>query len=504
VTPFAGFLLAAVFGILSFPPIGLWPLAHVAMVPFLLAAAQTKRPVFWRAYAAGFVFYGGLLYWLGLNSGAPPVLTWSSVIAVVAILATVWGIAAAVVARTARRFDVVWAAVVFVILYVFLEVFWGTGELGFPWAIWAVTQTGFLPAIQMADAGDVYLISAWVLSVNALVFLLIYRRESKPRTAMLLAVVLIVPLAYGLGRMKSLRSDESVSVAAVQGNTPVGEKWQISAEEIVEKYLTLTRSLKTTDVALAVWPETAAPIPLRFRPWTTDQIQTWVDSSGIALFTGATDYAESPTAERMAPYNAGFLFRPQMRELLTTAKVHLVPFGERIPGQRWFPSLGRLHLGQAEFAAAKAPKVLPASGRIPAFGSLICFEVVFPDIAADLALHGARFLANITEDGWYGNSSGPYQHLALTRLRAVAVRRAIVRAANTGISAIILPSGEVMQKLNYDHTGVVIGALPLRTGVTLAARLARLWLPIYTALLVIVWLCLRVASWHKDKVQRSA
>ncbi|MBU1983553.1 hypothetical protein KJ815_03975, partial [bacterium] len=149
--PGLGFFLSAVLGILSFPPVGGWPLAYIALVPFLSASVSLSpgRAFRW-AYLAGFVFYTGTLYWIGLNSGAPPALTWASAVVVIAILATVWGITAWAVSHAYRRAGLRWAAGLFVILYVFFEVFWGTGELGFPWIIWALSQTTFLPAIQTA------------------------------------------------------------------------------------------------------------------------------------------------------------------------------------------------------------------------------------------------------------------------------------------------------------------------------------------------------------------
>jgi len=484
VSPRLGFPLAAILGILSFPPVGAWPLAYFAMVPFLSSAVALPPPRAFRwGYLGGLIFFGGTLYWIGLNSGAPPVLAWASAAVVVSILATVWGIAAWAVRKVSSRAGIVWAALLFVILYVFLEVFWGSGELGFPWIVWGLTQTAFLPALQFADVADIYGLSLWVLALNALLFL-VWKRAIPRRTGvMLIALVFALPVFYGALRMRQFRSGELASVAAVQANTPSEEKWHVSAEEITESYLKLSRSLTDTDTRLVVWPETATPAPVRYRPWIRGQLHRFCDSTGLTLLTGATDY-ESNSSGEMAAYNAAILIRPDTRELLRSAKIHLVPFGERIPGQKWFPFLGNLHLGQAEWVPAKEVVIFPAHNGIPAIGCLICFEVVFPEIAADMIRSGAELLATITNDGWYGNSSGPYQHFQLARLRAVAVRRSVVRAAGTGISGLILPTGEVVRTLGYDHAGAIYGSLPLCREVTLAARLSRIWLPFYGGVLL--------------------
>jgi apolipoprotein N-acyltransferase len=174
--------------------------------------------------------------------------------------------------------------------------------------------------------------------------------------------------------------------------------------------------------------------------------------------------------------------------------MHLVPFGERIPGQKIFPALGKIRLGQAEFRPGEVPVVFRPGGLLPPFACMICFEVLFPDVAAGLVKNGATLLVNITEDGWYSNSSGPYQHLALTRLRAIATRRSIVRAVNSGISALILPTGAVTTRLGYGRSGVIRGALPVQHEITLSSRLAGIWLPFYAGALLVVLAVLFLAG----------
>jgi apolipoprotein N-acyltransferase len=495
-----GFLLAAVLGILSFPPIGLWPLAYVALVPFLASAVSLppKRAARW-AYLGGFVFFAGLLYWIGLNTGAPAALSAASAVVVVLILATVWSLTAWAVSKTAHRFGLAPAVVLFVILYIFLEVFWGTGELGFPWALWGQTQIGFLPAAQLADLGDVYGISLWVLSLNGLIFLAWKIRKRRMQLSLGAGVLFVAAVSYGLVRLASFTPGWPVAVAAVQGNTPVEDKWQISAEDIADSYLKTSQPLVGTGTKFVVWPETATPAPLRLRNWLREELQAFCDANGMTLLTGATDYGSDPV-KGTVPYNAAFMLRPGTRDLLSSAKIHLVPFGERIPWQGTFPFLGKLHLGQAEWEPGKSVVVFPANNSIPPSGCLICFEVVFPDIAAEMALHGAQILTTITNDGWYGNSSGPYQHLALARLRAIAERRSIVRSANTGVSALIQPTGALLKTLGYDRAGVIYGNLPAQTEITLAARLAKVWLAFYGVVLLLTL----IALWIKSRHSRSA
>jgi apolipoprotein N-acyltransferase len=487
-------LLAASLGILAFPPVGIWPLSYVAMVPFLDAARQMPPRQAWKwGYWSGFVFFSGLLYWIGLNSGAPLPLSMASMIALVAILATIWGLSAWAVSRAAIKFSLLWVVALFVFVYVFQEVWWGTGELSFPWAVWGLTQIGFLPAAQIADVVDIFGLSSWVLVINGLLFLIWRFPPWRKRAVVLAVVVFLIPLMYGFIRIATFHFGPPVAVAAVQASTPAEEKWQMGAEDILDEHLRISQPLAATDVQLIVWPETATPMPLRFRVPSVQKIQNFVDSSGSALITGATDY-ENDRERGLLPYNAAFLFRPGTRELLSSAKIHLVPFGERIPWQSTFPFLGRIRLGQAEFQPGKGPVVYPASANVPPMGCLICFEVLFPEIAGDLVTGGAQILTHLTNDGWYGNTSGPYQHLELTRLRAIAARRSIVRAANTGVSALIDPTGHVQKRLGYNGVGFIEGTLPAQTQVTLAVRFSRIWLPFYAGLLLAILIALYLKS----------
>lgn len=486
ITPFLekhGFWLSALLGILAFPPISLWPLAYVAMVPFLCSAtaASTRHP-FRTAYAAGLVFFGGILYWIGFNSGAPAFMAWSSVVAIILILGTVWGFAAWFTALVNRRRGLWTASLFFVIFYTVEEVFWGTGELGFPWAVWSLTQTTFLPAIQIAELVDWYGISFWVVFINVLVFLQIRRFGSK-RLRWITVVVLVVPMLYGLIRIAQVdNNDQSLRVAAVQANTPAEIKWHMSAEKILQDHVDISQEIGKDEVDLMVWPETATPAPLRYRNWARTALCDLADSLNAVIVTGATDY-KSVTAEDRIPYNAAFVIRPRSQALESTAKVQLVPFGERIPWQKHFPFLGKIRLGQAEFMPADHPTIFDGSD-FPSFACLICFEVCFPYVTAYMVDNGAQILAHITNDGWYGNTSGPYQHLCLSRLRAVAARRSIVRSANTGISALIMPSGAFQSTLGYDEAGFIKGILPLRSDRTLAVRLCNFWPPFYYCLLL--------------------
>jgi len=148
-------------------------------------------------------------------------------------------------------------------------------------------------------------------------------------------------------------------------------------------------------------------------------------------------------------------------------KIHLVPFGEYVP-------LGLIGVVRrwAEFVAQLEPgsRAVVFPGPPAPFGIVICYEGIFPELVREFVRGGARVLLNMTNDAWFGRTSGPWQHLGMYPLRAVEHRIAIARAANTGISAFVAPSGQIVRRLELFDRGVITDRVALRTGVTLYTR----------------------------------
>ena len=154
-------------------------------------------------------------------------------------------------------------------------------------------------------------------------------------------------------------------------------------------------------------------------------------------------------------------------------KQHLVPFGEYLPLQRWLRFLGPLVYAVGSLRPGDAEQSLlaaPAHG-LPPFGVSICYEVIFPQIARSQVRRGARFLATITNDAWYGTTSGPYQHFAMARMRAIENRRWLVRAANTGVSGVVDPWGRVLQRSHLETEALITARIEPLDGLTVYARL---------------------------------
>jgi apolipoprotein N-acyltransferase len=216
-----------------------------------------------------------------------------------------------------------------------------------------------------------------------------------------------------------------------------------SSQEI---YGRLTREAAKDRPGLVVWPEAAIPTYLDYDRTTEKWLSSYADSLGVPILTGAFDF---DTNDRRLYYNAAYCIGPGIKGIPRYHKIRLVPFSERIPWVADIPFCYRLSkkyfLDLGDFTPGDTCKVFDVADRKSKFrfSSPICFDSVFPNLVSRFVLNGARFLVIITNDGWFGRTSGPYQHARIAVLRAIENRVWIARCANTGVSEFIDPQGRV-------------------------------------------------------------
>jgi apolipoprotein N-acyltransferase len=235
-----------------------------------------------------------------------------------------------------------------------------------------------------------------------------------------------------------------VGVALLQGNIGQDQKWDAaSRERIFAIYTALTREAAAeADVALIIGPEAATPFLFANEPHYQARLLLLTKEVGRSLLFGSPTSSWEDNQNVM--YNSAFLIGPDATVLGRYDKIHLVPFGEYIPLRRLLFFLDKLVVGIGDFRSGKNYTVMMVpQGR---FSVLICFEVIFPELVRHFVRNGAQFLVNITNDAWFGYSPASYQHLSMVVFRAVENRMPIVRAANTGISAVIDPTGRLAQQ----------------------------------------------------------
>ena len=466
----AGVTLAGGVLALAFPRMHWDGVAWIAVAPLLVVALNGgPRAGFFWGWLGGSAFFLGLLQWLNFTfmtfSAIPFPLTWLPTTGL-AVYCALWiALVMAVVSWVGTRSP---GVALLLAPFVWVAAEWGRGHLfgGFPWGLLGYSQYAQLPAIQIAELGGVYAVSFVVLATNAAVAGAVVLPWRRAVTGLALASVLLgLTLGFGVSRLREPASTDSVRVALMQPSIEQPLKWDPSyATATVGIYVALSRRAIADKPDLVVWPETATPTPLARDEGLVALLRDLARSLGAPIVVGSIDVeGQNPVVLRNSAY------------LLTERglggrydKMHLVPFGEYVP----LSGVIGFVRGWAEFIseleAGSEPVVFP--GPPAPFGVVICYEGIFPELVRDVAKNGARLIVNITNDAWFGRTSGPLQHLAMYPFRAVEHRTAVVRSANTGFSAFIAPSGQITQRLPLFERDIMTAAVPLRTRTTLYTR----------------------------------
>jgi len=463
---------AFALGILSaaaLPPLHVLPVLLLA-VPGLLAligSSRRAREAGWRGFCFGFGHHLVGLYWITEAILIEAARFWWLVPLAVPALAAVLALFIALPCAAAWRAPPGWRRVaVLAGAWVLADLARQFVATGFPWnpwgSVWAVP--GLIGDVALQPA-------AWV-SVHGLTLatLLLAASPALGRRGMAAGAALLVAWAgAGAARLHGAKpsAPPGLDVVLVQGNVPQGHKWDRAfVLSTFQRHLDLTRTgmARAGRPAVVIWPETASPFLLDQDADARAAIATAAQT--IALVGSVRfDVARRPYNSLMALSGAG-------PPVAVYDKWHLVPFGEYQPG--WFVLPVQVVPGGG-FAAGPGPATLHVPG-LPPVGALICYEAIFPAQVADAA-DRPEWLVNVTNDAWFGNSTGPRQHLAAARMRAVEEGLPLMRAANTGISAGFDASGRELGRLGMGTADVLVLALPGPLPPTPIARFG-LWVPL--------------------------
>jgi apolipoprotein N-acyltransferase len=466
-------------------------MAWVALAPLMATAlSRSPRIAFAWGWLFGTVFFAVLLRWLNFTfrvySAIPWPLTWLPTIALAAYCALYLALFAAAVSWVGRRRSIGWALAVAPFLWVTGE--WLRGHVlgGFPWGSLGYSQYLRLPVIQIAELGGVYAVSFVLVAANAALAACLVLTWRRATGAVALAGALIgATLLFGTARLQEAPRPAEATIGIMQPAIEQPLKWEPRhTATTLAIYMALTRRAGAERPDLLVWPETAAPTRLEEDPALLGALRELAGSYRMPILVGSVDL-EGHAPERM--YNTAFLVT-EAGIIGRYDKMHLVPFGEYVP----FSSVIGFVKGWAEFVSemdsGPGPVVFP--GPPAPFGIVICYEGIFPDLFRAFVRRGARLMVNMTNDAWFGRTSGPFQHLAMYPFRAIEHRVAVVRSANTGVSAFIAPTGQISRHMGLFARGNMIDRVPLRVGQTLYGRLGD-WL-VWLAMVVSAAACLPV------------
>ncbi len=473
---YISYLLSIISGVLlafSYPKVSAAYLAFIGFIPLFIGLSSSKdmKSTFVLGYVTGVVYFSIILYWIADTITHYGGLLWPISYSILALLV-------GYLALYPALFSIFWwrwykdspIGIIFLpASWVILEYIRAHIFTGFPWALIGHSQWNFLLFIQSADILGTYAISFLVVLVNSIFFYWIqYARQKGHRRSLALIsisilgiLILIANIAYGINRIESLKKKRGLrelKCAMIQANIDQSVKWNPAYQfKTIDIYRKLTHKafLKAPDII--IWPETATPFFFGRDRILTREVRDIVREVRTPLITGTLGMKIEGAKKNL--FNRAILLSTDGNLLDFYDKVHLVPFGEYVPLKSLFPFLDTLVPSIGNFS--KGHISAPIKFGKYHIGILICFESIFPSLAREECDRGANLLVILTNDAWFGRSSAPYQHFYQAVFRAIENRRYVLRAANTGITGIISPIGEVLEKTDIFQRKVLVGKVQL-------------------------------------------
>jgi len=462
-------MLAGVLAVLSQPPFSI-PWILVLALPglyYLWHEAETGRAAFWTGWFAGLGYFGGTLHWIAEPFLVQPeIYGWMIPFAVAGMaggMSLFWGTGFWLAKRIGSNS---WGAP-FAITFALVGMEWLRGNIfsGFPWSLigyaWVDSH-----AIQLAAEIGIYGVTLWTVLVCMMLGHAAIAHGAMKRLSWfaLALVVFTMPFTHaslrGINHARVMQSAPptnltSPRIGLVQPNVAQKDKWQPHLREAhLIDLLNKTRQLGEQGADVVVWPEAATPYQVDKDP-DLRRLISEVLKPGAVLLAGAVRF------EGEKAFNSLIAVGSDGTVLDVYDKQHLVPFGEKVPLE---PLLSRLGLRAmislpGGFTSGTARERSMQVAGLPAFVPMICYEAIFP---AEIMRRAAQdeWLVQVTNDAWFGNWVGPYQHLAMARVRAIERGLPVARSANTGVSAMIDGYGRIIASLELNKPGILLQPLP--------------------------------------------
>ena len=481
--------VSGVLLVLALPKPDLYPLAWIALVPLLLTLSVDagKMKTFALGYAMGIVYFGGTCYWIVSTMATYGGLSIAASAGVFALFVAVFSLHTALFAML-LRFEMAhfgahglllaaptWVAVELLQTYLVFG--------GFPWMLAGYALSPYRGLLQAVTWTGVYGLSFVLVAVSSL-FALGWSQWSWRPTSL---AVLMVAIAFWIPAPGTDPPEDPFSVRVVQTDIDIDHPWQSPrGEQLLDDLHTLSIS-DSRELDLIVWPETPSPFFLGQDADFQYRMGNIARTLDAHFLIGYIDFIGE------APSNSAGLLSPSGEQISRYNKIHLVPFGEYVPLKDLLFFAGSLVRNVGDFAPGTEFTLSSIDGHTLA--TTICYEDVFPGLIRQFTKRGAEVIVNITNDGWFGSTSAPYQHLRMAAVRAVENRRYIVRGANSGITAIIDPYGNILSQTELGERTLLDGVAGYRSDLTFYVRFGDLFAYAMTLLTAIaLWV-----SWTKRR-----
>lgn len=463
----------------AFPPLPLGPAALLLLVPwFIVLNRYSRASAVFATFWSGIVYNTINYYWIYnvMNvETAPSGLICLGVFLLITYFSA-YNVLAGFIYTVAREIKFKGKAlllVLFPLFYAGLEMTRTRGDFSFPWSHLGYVFGNQLELLQMLSIIGIFGYTMLVIASNMVVAKAIERPEIKAKwpalTPIAIFVILLVHGSIVLSKPEAqpfygADDADTPNITMIQPCIKQGEKWSKARfDSITTKTFDMVNDSVLGKTDLVILAETAVPDYIRRQPRTIRQLQGLSDRHNADILTGALDYKrnnEPDSPRKYDIYNASFLFSPNgERKFQRYIKKHLVPFSERIPFDDIFPILNYVDLGEGDFVPGKETPVYGPFKWTP----FICYDAIFGDLVREAINAGSRLMVNITNDGWFGRSTAPYQHLNLVRYRAIENGMPTARLANSGVSAFIDQYGHYDLNTNIFEDAVIQRKMQLKT-----------------------------------------
>ncbi|GAB4292418.1 MAG: apolipoprotein N-acyltransferase [Ignavibacteriaceae bacterium] len=509
---------------ISFPPFP-FPFQlfmFVALLPYfyVISNRETLSGINRATYLMAFVFCLITIYWVG--SWQPEADTFLIIGGSVLLFFNpiVFLIPSSIYYFARKSFSPSVALYLFPFFWVTYEYAYTLTDASFPWLTLGQGLSHFLAFIQIADMIGAYGLSLLVLFINIFFYRLfnIYKKTGKISVTFSLFILasFFLIIAYGLNKLSTYEiSDQNVKIGVIQPDINPWRKWDVtSLDKLLNIYLELSSETVQDSVNLIIWPETSLPVYLTGGGYAKqlNEIYQFIRNNKVYLLTGMpdirffdadefTDDAKFNEQENFyyATYNSIMLFSPYDYKIEKYGKIKLVPLGERVPFAddlpflkdliKWGVGISGWNVGK-DTILFSLPSVSGAdtlNKDTLKINGLVCYESVYPDFVAEFVKRGADMIVVVTNDSWYGNSSGPYQHKEASVLRAIENRRSVIRSANGGISCYINPLGETIVETEMFERTKFTALVPVQKEKTFYTSYP-LIIPVISSV-ISIWIC---------------
>lgn len=469
---FVSFLLGTICNF-AFAPFHFFPAAifSISAFYFLLNAQTQKKRIFWLSWCYGFGYFLAGVYWIVISLLVDAEkFAWlipfglTLIPGVLAIYFGLFGLCYQAFVKKLELVETHEKILAFAIFWLIFEALRSFLFTGFPWNLIGYSWSFSDKMIQSASIFGIWGLSffAVLISLFPVLFFKLEGKKLKPITidrpdlifASTLFWMIVASLVFGNSHInnKKIPVLENQKLRLVQGNIKQDMKWDAQQKyKNFIKHVELTNSQDLSGISAVIWSETSVPYVIDANSELLGKINAAIPENGVLVTGGIRLKYEEDNNQIANVWNSIFALKKD-QIIDSYDKHHLVPFGEYVPLQKYFPFIDKITDGAVGFSEGLGPKTIKTDGF--SFSPLLCYEVIFTDKIIDKT-NRPDLLINLTNDAWFGNSTGPYQHFDMAKMRAVEYGISLARVANTGITAFFDPFGRVIKHINLNQEGII-------------------------------------------------